>query len=213
MRARAIRRIALLAAVALLAALAYLLQRPAGPARSPVPAALQAVLWPEARPVAAFHMRTQRGEPFGAEQFRGQWSFVFFGYLGCPDVCPTTLQTLAGFRRRLLANDPDAARYRFVFVSVDPANDDAERMAAYLAYFDRDFVGLVGEPGELERLARSMGAAYAARVDERGVRSIEHSTTVLLVDPAGQVVGGLPAPHEPGRMLASFNGLRQYLGR
>ncbi|MFO1409925.1 MAG: SCO family protein [Steroidobacteraceae bacterium] len=199
-----------LAAAALLAVVAYLMRRPAAVPRA-APAALQSVLWPEARPVAAFHMRTQRGDAFGVEQFRGQWSFVFFGYLSCPDICPTTLQTLAAFRRRLLASDPRAGAYRFVFVSVDPANDDAGRMAAYLAYFDPDFVGLVGEDGELARLARSMGAAYAEHIDERGVRSIEHSTTVLLVDPAGRVVGGLPAPHDPERMLALFEDLRRYL--
>ena len=216
MRRNPIRWVVLLVAVALLATFVYLRQHPsgaAGQARGPVPAELQAILWPEAHPVAAFHLRTQRGESFGAGQFRGQWNFVFFGYLSCPDICPTTLQTLSVFRRRLLANDPGAGRYRFVFVSVDPANDDAEHMAAYLAYFDRDFIGLVGEPDELARLARSMGAGYASHVDEKGVRSIEHSTAVLLVDPAGQVVGGLPAPHDPERMLVSFNGLRRYLGR
>jgi protein SCO1/2 len=210
-----VRWIAALAALAVLATLAFVLQR--GPeagrdAGTPAPAGLQAVLWPVARPVAPFHMRTQRGTAFGPEQFRGQWNFVFFGYLSCPDVCPTTLQTLADFRRRLLASDPAAGRDQFVFVSVDPANDNAERMAAYLAYFDRDFLGLVGEAGELARLTRSMGAAYAERVDERGVRSMEHSTSILLVDPAGRVVGGLPAPHDPARMLVSFEELRQYLG-
>ena len=204
----------LLAAVAAVV-FAVVLQRWPGTvrdARTSAPAGLQAVLWPQARPIAPFHMLTQNGASFGPEQFRGQWNFVFFGYLSCPDVCPTTLQTLADFRRRLLAADPAAARYRFVFVSVDPANDTAERMAAYIGYFDRDFLGLTGEAGELARLARSMGAAYAERVDEHGVRTVDHSTSVLLVNPAGRVVGGLPAPHDPAQMLVLFQQLVGYLG-
>jgi protein SCO1/2 len=207
--------IALLAAVAVLATLAFELHRRPEAARDAlptVPAELQALVWPVWRPVGPFHMRTQRGVAFGAEQFRGQWNFVFFGYLSCPDVCPTTLRTLADFRRRLLTSDPAAGRYQFVFVSVDPANDDAEHMAAYLAYFDRDFLGLTGEAGELARLARSMGVAYAERVDEHGVRTVDHSTSVLLVNPAGRVVGGLPAPHDPAQMLVLFQQLRRYLG-
>jgi protein SCO1/2 len=207
--------IASLAAVAFLATLAFELQRrpeAAHDAWATAPAELQAVVWPVWRPVGPFHMRTQRGVAFGTEQFRGQWNFVFFGYLSCPDVCPTTLRTLADFRRRLLASDPAAGGYQFVFVSVDPANDNAEQMAAYLAYFDRDFLGLTGEAGELANLASSMGAAYAERVDEHGMHSIDHSTSVMLVDPAGRVVGGLPAPHDPARMLNSFEDLRRHLG-
>jgi protein SCO1/2 len=211
-----LRWIASLAVVAFLVTLAFELHRRPEAARDAwptAPAELQAVVWPVWRPVGPFHMRTQRGVAFGAEQFRGQWNFVFFGYLSCPDVCPTTLRTLADFRRRLLASDPGAGRYQFVFVSVDPANDNAERMSTYLAYFDRDFLGLTGEAGELAKLVRSMGAAYAERVDEHGVRSIDHSTSVLLVDPAGRVVGGLPAPHDPARMLKLFEDLRRHLGR
>ena len=205
----------LLAAVLGVATFAFEMQRrpqAVRDARTAAPAGLQAVLWPQARPIAPFHLSTQNGANFGPEQFLGQWSFVFFGYLSCPDVCPTTLQTLADFRRGLLAADPAAARYRFVFVSVDPANDTAERVGAYIGYFDRDFLGLTGEAGELARLARSMGAAYAERVDERGVRTVDHSTSVLLVDPAGRVVGGLPAPHDPARMLVLFQALLRYLG-
>ncbi|MCC7463407.1 MAG: SCO family protein [Gammaproteobacteria bacterium] len=216
MRAKQLAWVVSAAAVVAVAVFAVSMQmRPSGAirdARSSAPAELQAVLWPEARPVAAFHMLTQGGAAFGPEQFRGQWNFVFFGYLSCPDVCPTTLQTLADFRRRLLAADPAAARYRFVFVSVDPTHDTPERMAGYIGYFDRDFLGLSGTAAELARLAGSMGVAYAERVDGRGVRTIDHSTSVLVVDPAGRVTGGLPAPHDPAQMLALFEALRQHLG-
>lgn len=207
---------ALLAAVACVVTLLVALQRRYSDSHDPwttAPPELRAVLWPVPHPVAAFHMRTQRGAVFGAEQLRGQWNFVFFGYLSCPDVCPTTLQTLADFRRRLQASDPAASKYRFIFVTVDPANDDTERVAAYLAHFDRDFVGLVGEPGQLAVLARSLGATYAEHIDPHGVRSMDHSTSILLVDPAGRVVGALPPPHDPARMLQVFGQLQRHLGR
>jgi len=164
------------------------------------PAELRQVLWPDPHPVAPFRMLTQRREVFGPAQLRGRWSLVFFGYLDCPDVCPATLLTLADLHRHLRADDAANAGMQFVFVSVDPVRDSPERLAGYLAYFDTSFVGLAGEPAQLAVLARSLGAAYAERVDERGVRSMEHSTSVVLVDPQGWVVGALPAPHDPLRM-------------
>jgi protein SCO1/2 len=43
-----------------------------------------------------------------------------FGYTSCPDICPTTLQTLTEARRQL----GDAADgVNLVFVSVDPGRD------------------------------------------------------------------------------------------
>lgn len=171
------------------------------------PAELRPVLWPNPHPVAPFRMLTQRREVFGPAQLHGRWSLVFFGYLDCPDVCPATLLTLADLHRRLRADHGIDAGTQFLFVSVDPANDSPERLAGYLGYFDPGFTGLSGEPAQLAALARSLGAAYAEHVDERGVRSMEHSTSIVLVNPQGWVVGAFPAPHDPARMERQFRQL------
>jgi len=202
-----LRWFALLAGIAAIAAAVFMMRGGSGtPADlwSKAPAELRAVLWPNAHPVAPFRMLTQQRQVFTAKQLRGRWSLVFFGYLDCPDVCPTTLLTLADLHRRLRAGDGADAGTQFVFVSVDPANDPPERLAGYLGYFDPSFVGLTGEPAQLAVLARSLGAAYAEHVDERGVRSMEHSTSIVLVNPQGWVVGAFPAPHDPARMQQQF---------
>ncbi len=172
---------------------------------------LQAVLWPVARPVAPFRMRTHRGEAFDQNSFKGQWNFVVFGFLQCPDVCPTTLQALRGFRRSLLQNDPAAARHRFVFVTVDPENDTAGRIGPYLAYFDPEFIGLVDGSGELAKLAGSLAVHYARRRDGDGNISFEHTAAVMVVDPAGRVVGALPSPHDPAVMKRRFLALQRHV--
>lgn len=172
---------------------------------------LQAVLWPVARPVAPFRMRTQLGDSFDEKSFEGQWNFVFFGFLECPDVCPTTLQSLRAFRLVLTDSDPAAARHRFVFVTVDPERDTVERLGPYLAYFDPDFVGLVGDDGELARLAGSMAVYYARRQDESGRVGFDHTSSVMVVDPAGRVVGTLPQPHDPAVMLRRFQALQRHV--
>lgn len=174
---------------------------------------LQGILWPVAHPVAPFRMRTQHGDAFDAGDLRGQWNFVFFGYLQCPDVCPTTLQSLRDFRRQLLAADPAASSHRFVFVSVDPGNDTAARVGPYLAYFDSDFIGLLGSAEELAGLARSLAAMYAEYRDQRGRRSMDHTTSVMVVDPAGRVVAALPAPHDPVVMRQRFLALQRHFDR
>ncbi|MFO1465526.1 MAG: SCO family protein [Steroidobacteraceae bacterium] len=204
-----LRWIALLAGIAAIAAV-FLMRGGRDPEAdrwSKAPAELRAVLWPNAHPVAPFRMLTQQRQVFTEAQLQGRWSLVFFGYLSCPDVCPTTLLTLADLHRRLKAQGESVAQMQFVFISVDPARDTPERLAPYLAYFDPGFIGLSGEPAQLAALARSLGAVYAERVDERGLRSMEHSTSIVLVDPRGWVVGAFPAPHDPARMQQQFQQL------
>jgi protein SCO1 len=174
------------------------------------PAEVQGILWPVAQPVAEFAMRTQHDQPFGSADLLGHWSFVSFGYLQCPDVCPTTLQTLAQFHRLLPPTDA-AGDEQFVFVTVDPGNDGVERLGPYLAHFDGAFTGLVGDDAQLAGFARSLSAMYAERIDSRGVRSMDHTTSIIVIDPAGRVVGSLPMPADPERLVEQYRQLRAHL--
>ena len=177
------------------------------------PDEMRAVLWPEPRMLPAFALTTQYGEGFGPAALRGHWSFLFFGYLSCPDVCPVTLHALRAFRRQLIERDSEAASYRIIFVSVDPERDTAAGVGSYLAHFDADFIGLTGSPEELRRLADGLAVHYAAVTDAGGLVTIDHTSSVMIIDPAGRVVGAWSPPHEPARMVASFGHLRDYLGR
>jgi protein SCO1 len=193
---------------------ALVLGRPGGETAtwSAAPPEVRALMWPEPQPLAPFALQDQHGETVGPELFRGQWSFLFFGYLQCPDVCPTTLHAMREFRRRLVAADPRAAAHRFVFVSVDPERDGLDHMREYLAYFDPQFVGLAGSAEGLQALAAPLAVKYVDFVDDNGRRSIDHTSSVMVVDPRGRVVGAMPPPQQPERMFERFERLRGYLG-
>lgn len=174
------------------------------------PAEVRSTLWPVARPVARFKLVDHHGQAFTANQLLGHWSLLYFGYLQCPDVCPTTLQSLRGMQR-LQTTEPVARDTRHVFVSVDPANDTPERIAAYLDYFGDGFTGVSGDTGELRKLTDSLGVIHSEHVDEAGVRSIDHTTAILVIDPQGHGVGALSEPHDPASMLQRLRALQGYL--
>lgn len=213
---RRARRSLVAAAVAVMAGatvVAVLLSRTPGSSGdwAQAPARVQAVMWPEPRPLADFELTAQDGRAFRRESLRGQWNFLFFGYTACPDVCPMSLQAMREMRRHLLEADAAAADYRFILVSVDPANDRPEDLAAYLEWFGPAFTGLTGDPAELDRLARSLAVKYEVFEDGEGGRSIDHTSSVLVVDPEARMVGALPAPLRPTAMLGQFEALRAYL--
>lgn len=94
----------------------------------------------------AFDVRTGSDKPVLA---------FFFGYTNCPDICLGVLTDLASASNRL--PDDVRAKLQVVFVTVDPARDDPAAIRSYLSRIDPGFIGLTGEPADIERLAGAMG--------------------------------------------------------
>ncbi len=53
---------------------------------------------PQALPPVA--LVDEQGRAFRPTDFAGHWSFLYFGYTYCPDVCPLTLVELAALKKR-----------------------------------------------------------------------------------------------------------------
>lgn len=208
-------RIILVLSIALLSGMAVLLvaKRSTSPDWASAPPELQAILWPGARDIASFKLTDQQGQPFGKDGLKGEWSLLYFGYLQCPDICPTTLQSLSSMRGLIAKSEQEADIPRMIFVSVDPANDTPDRISGYLAFFDKNLIGLSGDPDQLGLLAHSLGINYAEHVDPNGVRSMEHTTSVIVVDPHGRGVAALAGSHQPRVMLQQFAALKKFLSR
>ncbi len=192
--------------LALLMAITYALVKP----RSP-PAELQGVLRAEFKPLSPFQLQVHGRGPFTEANLRGKWSFVFFGYLSCPDICPGTLYELSRFRR-LLEDDSDAAaNVQVLFVSLDPARDTGEKVAAYVSHFNPAFIGATAGRGAIDRLTRQFGAGYVLEPETApGQYLVSHSAAIFLVDPYGRLVAGFSQPHYANDLLAQFLRIRNY---
>jgi len=171
-------------------------------AESAPPMAALKVL-PEPRVLADFSLVDQDGQPFSLDRLRGKWSLLFFGFTHCPDVCPSTLYDLDQVHRALGDAAGDLADHQVVFVSVDPERDSPARLAEYVAYFNADFLGVTGDPGQLAPLALQIGVAYRIEPHEPGSvnYSVDHSATVFLTDTKGRLHGIFSSPHDPGPMI------------
>lgn len=206
-------RIVLISSLVLLAGIIILFaaRRSSAPDWASATPEVQAILWPGARDVADFKLLEQRRRVFGKNDLKGHWSLLYFGYLQCPDICPTTLQSLSRMRKMMADAGQAAEIPQMIFVSVDPKNDTPERIAAYLAFFDKALIGLSGDSDQLEHLADSLGIIYAEHVEPSGVRSMEHTTSVIVVDAQGRGVAALTGSHEPRVMLQQLNALKDFL--
>lgn len=185
------------------AATAYLVARPG---EAP-PALERATRLDAPRPLPAVALFDQAGAAWGLERLRGRWTLLFFGFTNCPDVCPTTLATLAS-ARRLLADLPADERPALLFATVDPARDTPESVARYVAHFDPAYTGVTGDPAEIERLTRELGVAvHIGAADGDGRYAVDHSAAVFLVDPDAAFSALFGAPHDAEAIARDYRRL------
>lgn len=117
--------------------------------------------------------------------FRGQVVVVFFGYVQCPDVCPTTMAELVAVKRELGA---DGARVQGIFVTVDPERDTAEVLKAYVANFDPGFVALRGTPDEIKAAAKEFKIFFSKVPGKtEGSYTVDHTAGSYVFDTQGRV--------------------------
>jgi protein SCO1 len=170
-------------------------------AASKHPATEYMIVLPEPRQIAPVALLDQSGQAFTHDGFKGHWSLVFFGFTSCPDVCPNTLYQLQQVRQQWLEEHADAEFPQVYLVTVDPERDTAQKLAAYLAYFDPGFIGLTGAAEHVQALAAQLGIAVFVEPHEPEdpEYTVDHGASLLLLDPLGQFYAVIPAPFDATR--------------
>jgi protein SCO1/2 len=190
----------LIVLVALLAAAAgFWLSRGAfGPARAPVSPAAAPVLatvrlLPAPRVLPDWRLRLSDGGEASPATLQGRWTLVFLGFTHCPDVCPTTLQALSVAQRQWQAL-PESKRPRVLFVSADPDRDTPQITGDYAHYFHPETLAASPTHEQLAGFAKALGLVYMKVPGAGGDYSIDHSATLVLLDPQGRQAGLLGPP-------------------
>lgn len=162
-----------------------------------------ALYYKQARVVNPFIFTSHKDEPFTNAQLEGKWSWIFFGYTSCPDVCPTTLQEI-NFVYQDLKSVADNTQV--LLVSVDPLRDTVEKLSLYISYFNSEFIAVRGGHDALYPFARNLGLMYAI-VDEIDKPSylVDHSASMVLINPQGKIAAIFKPKHQLGE-LPTING-------
>ena len=169
---------------------------------------LDATRFPEAREIASFSLIDHNKAVFDNSVLKDRWSFIFFGYTHCPDVCPTTLSVLNSVARKLGDLDEDI---RFVFLSVDPERDTPEQLAQFVSYFNGDFIGVTGTPEGIEQITRQLGVLHIRAQPEEGASGylVDHSASVFLFDPDGRYHAVFSPPLSADAIAGDFRKMLQ----
>jgi protein SCO1/2 len=172
---------------------------------------IQGLLWPNPKQITAFETIDHSSQSFGLDQLLGKWTFLFFGYTHCPDVCPITLSVLDNVHQQLEKNQNNN-NVQTVFISVDPERDTPKQLGEYVRYFNPDFIGLGGTEDQINSLGNQIGIVYIhGEKKDSTDYSVDHTASVFLIDPKGRLVGIFSAPQETNDMLNRFLAMQSYI--
>jgi protein SCO1/2 len=149
------------------------------------------------------------GKAFTPKELTHQWSFLFFGYSACPDVCPNTINTLNQLST-VLRHQPGV---QYLFISINPEKDTPEKLAAFLgqAKFQPSVIkGVTGDKKQIMDLARTIGIFVDEHPSQPAISGpIEHSGTIVLMNPKGELAAVFMPSDTPADIAKSFQQIYQ----
>lgn len=162
--------------------------------------------FPAERQIASFELLDHHSQPINNSSLIGRWSLLFFGFTLCPDVCPTTLAVLSKAHQSLQLSKIN--QVSIMMVSVDPERDTPQRLAAYVTAFNQDFIGATGEVEQITVFADSVHVTFVkVPGPDAGTYSVNHSSHIVVINPAGNYAGFLKAPHNSENVVKVMNSL------
>ncbi|HEY9050620.1 MAG TPA: SCO family protein [Gammaproteobacteria bacterium] len=177
------------------------------------PPQIQGVILPKPKPLTNIQLLNHDNEAITENSLKGKWSIVFVGYTHCPDVCPTTLSVLTQMYSLML--EQDIAPPQVVFISIDPERDNPDLLKQYVKYFNPDFIGATGNNNQLTSVTQQLNVVYTKVAGTSGDVAasdylMDHSSTLLLINPDGHLQSYLTAPHTPMKIIESILFSQEY---
>ena len=160
--------------------------------------------FPEPRRIKPFSLLDETGSAVDTSDLTGQWSLLYFGFTYCPDICPTTL----GVLNRAVKQTQIPPQV--VLVSVDPERDTPAILGQYLASFNPSFKGYTGTFDDVVGLATNVNIAFGKIPGaEPGTYTVDHSSSIVVVDPFGRYAGFIKQPHQAEKISSIISSLQR----
>jgi protein SCO1/2 len=147
-----------------------------------------------------FTLTDARGKKTALADFRGKLVLLYFGFLSCPDICPTDLMVIS---QAIKALGADGERLQPLFITLDPVRDKPEALGAYAGSFHPRFVALTGSEAQIRQVASDY-KVFFEKVPVPGTASytIDHAAFTFLLDRDGKYIGLFPPGTSAERMAA-----------
>lgn len=169
-------------------------------------------LYDQNKAIANYQLVDHNGVEFTPESIRGSWTFWFFGFTHCPDICPITLGKLSAVVNKLKNSHNIQDPINIIFVSVDPQRDDVAALKSYVTAFSENAIGVTATDEILAPFLKNMGI-IAVKQDNNGQLSdylVDHSSSIFLIAPDTGISAYFGTPHEVDTIVDDYLTIQKY---
>lgn len=141
--------------------------------------------------------------PLSLSDLRGKVVAVYFGYIACPDICPTSLGTITE-ALNMMGSD-EVEQIRVVFISVDPERDTPQNMKAYVEYFHPNIIGVTGTKETIDSVTVPYKTKYIKIEGNTAMGyTMGHTSFVHFFDKYGNLSSILDHSVDPDETMKHF---------
>jgi protein SCO1/2 len=172
-----------------------------------------ATILPQPRAIIPFSLTDNQGHLFSNANLKGHWSLVFFGFTHCGYICPTTMAELNKVYQILQQEKIQEPQY--VMITIDPERDNAQQMNTFVTTFNKKFIGATGTQAQIDNLTKSLNVVVMkvqAQAGTANKSTIDHSGTIMLLNPNGDVVAIFTMPHVAQKIASDYKKIAHYYG-
>lgn len=159
-------------------------------------------------PLDPFTLEDMHQRAFTQNTLTGKWHLAFFGYSHCPEFCPTTLALINQVAQKF----PKSMPVQFLFFSFDEQRDTPLRLQQFLSdpvFKDAEFLGIRGPRSELQKITKQVGL-FIEETQSISDAHIEHSGTLVLINPKGKVEAIFNPPHDLDAIVHDMGSLMAF---
>ncbi|KAL2794332.1 SCO1/SenC-domain-containing protein [Aspergillus keveii] len=137
-----------------------------------------------------FVLKDLEGKVFTEDELKGRYSFVYFGFTHCPDICPDELDKMAEIIDKVKEANKGDNVFLPVFITCDPVRDTPEVLKNYLQEFHKDIIGLTGTYDQVKQVCKAYRVYFSTPKDVKPGDDylVDHSIYFYLMDPDGDFV-------------------------
>ena len=139
-----------------------------------------------------FELTGGDGKPVTEEALLGHWSLIYFGFVGCPDICPAELSKIGEALNILESHGVQVSAKAGpggispIFISVDPERDTPAMSDEYAKCFHEQFIGLSGTLEQVKKIAKAYRVYYTKDNEDSDEYLVDHSIITYLMDENGE---------------------------
>ena len=166
------------------------------------------LILPRPKEIDPFLLEDDSDDGFTKADLLGKWSFLFFGFTHCPDICPTSMAEMGKAMVALGEAEREVKHpSQGVLISVDPYRDTPEQVIAYARVFASSFTGATGSRSALTELSQQVNVVFNRVPDGQSGLTVEHTGNIVIINPHGHYCGLIKLPHRAETIRLTYQSL------